>query len=319
MSLASERMEFAPPRAPGLIRALLLAVLAHAALLAVLTAGISWKREAPRVSAEAELWSAVPQQAAPPAPLEPPPEVAKVETQPEPKPEPKPEPPVAKPADTPDPAIALAKEKARKEKEKQQLEKQALEKERLAKLEKEKLEKDKLEKEKLQKEKQAKLDKAAKDKANEKERDKALAEEQKAKEAKANAEAQKLQELREQNLKRLAGLAGSGGSGDPGSTATAAQTSGPSASYAGRVRARIKPNVTYIETIVGNPTVEIEVRTSPDGSIISRRVVKASGTKSWDEAALNAIDKTAVLPRDENGRVPSSLIIVLSPQELIGR
>lgn len=315
MSLASERLEFAPPRAPGLIRALFLAVLAHAALLGILTAGISWKREAPQVTAEAELWSAVPQQAAPPAPVEPPPEPPKLAPQPEPKPEPKPPTPAAKPVETPDPAIALAKEKARKEKEKQQqLEKQAQEKERLAKLEKEKLEK-----EKLQKEKQAKLDKQAKDKANEKERDKALAEEQKAKDAKANAEAKKLQELREQNLKRLAGMAGSGGNGEATSTGTAAQSSGPSASYAGRVRARIKPNITYIETIVGNPTVEIEVRTSPDGTIISSRVVKASGTKSWDTAALNAIEKTAVLPRDENGRVPSSLIIVLSPQELIGR
>jgi colicin import membrane protein len=303
MSLASERMEFAPPPAPGLIRALILAVLAHAALVAVLTAGISWKREAPQVTAEAELWSAIPQQAAAPTPVEPPPELAKVET----KPEPKPEPPAARPVTSPDPAIAIAKEKARKEKEKQlELEKQALEKQRLAKLEKDKQEK-------------AKLEKLAKDKANQKERDKALADAQKAKDANANAEAKKLQELREQNLKRLAGLAGGGGSGDANSTGTAAQSSGPSAGYAGRVRARIKPNITYIETIVGNPTVEIEVRTSPDGSIISRRVVKASGTKSWDEAALNAIDKTAVLPRDENGRVPSALIIVLSPQELIGR
>jgi colicin import membrane protein len=305
MSLASERMEFAPPPAPGLIRALILAVLAHIALVAVLTAGISWKREAPQVTAEAELWSAIPQQAAAPAPVEPPPEVAKFETKPEPKPEP--QPPAAKPVTSPDPAIAIAKEKARKEKEKQlELEKQALEKQRLAKLEKDKQEK-------------AKLEKLAKDKANQKERDKALADAQKAKDANANAEAKKLQELREQNLKRLAGLAGGGGSGDANSTGTAAQSSGPSAGYAGRVRARIKPNITYIETIVGNPTVEIEVRTSPDGSIISRRVVKASGTKSWDEAALNAIDKTAVLPRDENGRVPSALIIVLSPQELIGR
>jgi colicin import membrane protein len=318
MSPASERMEFAPPRAPGLIRALMLAVLAHAALLTVLTAGISWKSEAPQVTAQAELWSAIPQQAAPPAPLESPPEVAKVETKPEPKPEP--QPPAAKPVDTPDPAIAIAKEKARKEKEKQQeLEKQALEKQRLAKLAKDKQEKAKLEKEKLEKDKQAKLEKLAKDKANEKERDKALADAQKAKDANTNAEAKKLQELREQNLKRLAGLAGSGGSGDANSSGTAAQSSGPSAGYIGRIRARIKPNITYIETIVGNPSVEIEVRTSPDGTIISRRVVKPSGTASWDNAALNAIDKTAVLPRDENGKVPSSLIIVLSPQELIGR
>jgi colicin import membrane protein len=305
MSLASERMEFAPPRAPGLIRALILAVLAHAALLAVLTAGISWKREAPQVTAEAELWSAIPQQAAPPAPVEPPPEVAKVETKPEPHPEP--QQPVAKPVTAPDPAIAIAKEKARKKKEKQQeLEKQALEKQRLAKLEKDKQEK-------------AKLEKLAKDKANEKERDKALADAQKAKDVNANAEAKKLQELREQNIKRMAGLAGSGGSGEANSTGTSAQSSGLSASYKGRLNAYIKPKIVYIEAIVGNPSVEIEVRTSPDGTIISRRIVKPSGTPAWDTAALNAIDKSAVLPRDENGKVPSPLTIALSPQELLGR
>jgi len=114
-------------------------------------------------------------------------------------------------------------------------------------------------------------------------------------------------------------MAGTGGNGDAGSTGTAAQSSGPSASYAGRIRGRIKPNITYIETTVGNPTTEIEVRTSPDGTIINRKIVKASGPKTWDETAQNAIDKTAKLPPDENGKVPPALIIVLSPQELIGR
>ena len=315
MSLASERLEFAPPRTPGLIRSIILALLAHAVLVAVLTVGVAWKRQAPPVTVEAELWSSVPQQAAPAPVAEPPPEP---EPEPvKPAPDPEPAPPVAKPVVTPDPSIAIAKEKAMKEKQHQlELQKQAQEKERLARLEQEKLAK-----EKSAKEKQAKLDKQAKeakDRANLIERDKALAAAQKAKDANAGADAKKLQELREQNLKRLAGLAGNG-TGDAGSTGTAAQSSAPSAGYAGRVRARIKPNITYIETIVGNPTTEIEVRTSPDGTIISSRITKPSGTKSWDAAAINAIEKTAVLPRDENGRVPSSLIIVLSPQELIGR
>ena len=304
MSLARERLEFAPPRTPGMIRALILAVLAHAVLIGVLTAGVAWKREAALVTAEAELWSAVPQEAAAPAPLEVPPaplEVppAPVEPTPEPTPKPAPEPP--KPVAAPDPAIALAQEKA-----KQLKEKQAQDKQRQAKLEQERLKKDK-------------LDKLAQDQAKAAEKAKELAKakvaEQKANEAKALAESKKLEEIRQQNLKRMAGLAGSGA---PNSTSTATQSSAPSASYAGRVRARIKPNITYIETIVGNPTTEIEVRTSSDGTIISSRVVKASGTKSWDTAALNAIEKTGVLPRDEDNRVPSSLIIVLSPRELIG-
>ena len=297
MPAASDRLQFAPPRTPGLIRALLLAVQAHGLLLAILSAGVAWKREAPPVAVQAELWSALPQLAAAPAPELPPPEVP-----PQPPPVAPPEavapPEPARPA-VPDPAIVQEREKAREKalalKEKQlQQEKQAQEvrKRALAQKEKEKLQ--------LQKERDAKAARAVE-------------------EAKAAAQERLVDELRQQNLKRMAGLAGSGGSGESTAANGPAQSSGPSASYAGRVRARIKPNITYIETIVGNPTTEIEVRTSPDGTIISSRITKPSGTKSWDTAALNAIEKTGALPRDENGRVPSSLIIVLSPQELIGR
>jgi colicin import membrane protein len=308
MSLARERLEFAPPRTPGMIRALILAVLAHAVLIGVLTAGVAWKREAALVTAEAELWSAIPQEAAAPAPLETPPappEVppAPVEPTPEPAPKPAPEPQPApeppKPVAAPDPAIALAQEKAKQLKEKQA-------------------------QEKLKKEK---LDKLAQDKAKAAEKAKELAKakvaEQKAKDAKAKAEEKKMEAIRQQQIQRMAGLAGSsssssGGSGAANSTGTALQSSGPSASYAGRVRALIKRNIVYTETIVGNPTIEIEVGTSPDGTITSTRVIKSSGTKSWDTAALNAIERANRLPFDEIGRVPSSLIIVLSPRELIG-
>ena len=296
-----------------MIRALILAVLAHAVLIGVLTAGVAWKREAALVTAEAELWSAIPQEAAAPAPLETPPAPPEVppapveptpEPAPKPAPEPQPTPEPPKPVAAPDPAIALAQEK-----DKQRKEKQAQDKQRQAQLAQEKLKKEK-------------LDKLAQDKAKAAEKAKELARakaaDQKAKDAKALAESKKLEEIRQQQIQRMAGLAGGGGSGAPNSTSTATQSSAPSASYAGRIRARIKPNITYIETIVGNPTTEIEVRTSPDGTIISSRVVKASGTKSWDTAALNAIEKTGVLPRDEDNRVPSSLIIVLSPRELIG-
>ncbi|TSA14182.1 MAG: protein TolA, partial [Comamonadaceae bacterium] len=64
MLAATDRLDFVPPPAPGLLRALALAVLAHAFLLAALTWGVHWKREAATLSVEAELWSALPQEAA---------------------------------------------------------------------------------------------------------------------------------------------------------------------------------------------------------------------------------------------------------------
>jgi len=35
----------------------------------------------------------------------------------------------------------------------------------------------------------------------------------------------------------------------------------------------------------------------------------------WDDAVLRAIERTEVLPRDENGKVPSAMIIVYRPRD----
>ena len=52
MNATADRLEFAPPPTPGLARALLLAIVAHALLMVALTAGLSWRHEAELVSAE---------------------------------------------------------------------------------------------------------------------------------------------------------------------------------------------------------------------------------------------------------------------------
>ena len=135
MDAAVDRLEFAPPATPGWLRAFGLALLAHAFLLAALTWGVHWKNEAPNVTAEVELWSALPQQAAPKL----------IEVVPEPRvapPAPPPAPPQAQPQ-LPDVDIAMEREKLRLKKEKnkqqelqkqQELEKQRLERQRLEKL-----------------------------------------------------------------------------------------------------------------------------------------------------------------------------------------
>ena len=65
MALQTRHLEFAPPPAPGFLRAFGLAILAHAALVAALTWGVSWKSQTVEWVAEAELWAQVPVQAAP--------------------------------------------------------------------------------------------------------------------------------------------------------------------------------------------------------------------------------------------------------------
>ena len=290
MTAAAERLEFAPPPTAGLPRALALAILAHALLLVALTWGLNWKRSASIATAQAELWSASAQQAAPK-----PVEVARI---PPPllKATPVPVAPKATDAD-----IALERDKQlRLKKEKQQAVEKLEQEKRKQEAEQKKLA---LEKQREQAEKLA-LDK--KKEEQEAQRKEAL----KAKEDAARQAAVAAQ--RDANLKRMAALAGSG---PPSSSGTAAQSSEPSASYAGRLVAKVKPNIVFIADPLGNPTALVEVRAAPDGTIVSRKLLKSSGNKAWDEAVLKAIDKTEVLPRDVDGRVPPALEISFHPKD----
>ncbi len=275
MHALADRLEFAPPPTPGMVRSMGLALLAHAFLLAALTLGVQWKRETLAVTAEAELWSALPQQAAPSL-VEPPSEPLE------------PTRPVkAEPLQS-DADIALAQEKLRLKTEKQ-------------------LELERRNKAQLKQEKRDQEIKAAQDKK------KSELDAKRKETLKAQEEAKRMDAQRADNLKRIAGLAGATGAST--SSGTALRSSGPSANYGGRVSASIKPNIVFTDDIAGNPVAEVEVRAAANGTIISRKLTKSSGVKSWDEAVLKAIDKTDRLPPDSDGQVPSSLIISFKPKD----
>ncbi len=300
--------EFAPPPEPARGRSFAMAAAAHVLLFAALGLVTRWTTQEQVVTAEAELWSAVPQQAAP--------RLVEPEPAPAPEPEPKPEPPkpTPRPAPAPEPEVQKHDAEIALKKQKEEEKKKALEKEKAEKLRKEKLEKEKAEKEKAEKEKKLKEEKATEQKAKEdkeRERKKVEADKRKAEEAKDKAEAARADALRKENLKRMQGLAGA--TGGENSTGTALKSSGPSASYAGRLVARIKPNITYPGDVVGNPRAEVEVKVGADGTILSRRIVQSSGNKAWDDAVLRAIDKTEVLPRDTDGRVPPVIVLGFRP------
>jgi colicin import membrane protein len=284
---ATDRLEFTPPPGPGLWRSVALALLAHGLLLVALTLGVQWKRQAPTtVSAQAELWAQVPQEAAP-KPVEatpaPPPAAAA--------------PPSPAVVELPKVDIAREQEKARKQ----------LQKEKdLARQREDRQKQEKLKQEQLKQE-QVKRDKLAQDKKRTEERQQAEAR------RKAADEEKRSEALRQENMKRIAGMAGA--TGPAGATGTAQQSAGPSASYGGRIRAKIRPNIVFTEDISGNASAEVEVRSSPDGTILSRKLVKSSGVKAWDDAVLKAIDKTETLPRDVDGRVPSPLVISFRPKD----
>jgi colicin import membrane protein len=294
------------PRVRG--RAITLAVLAHLLLILALAFGVNWRSDEPATVA-AELWSATPQAAAPRA-VEPPPPpeptpVQKAEpvVQPTPKP---PEPVVAKPPTPtlPDPQIAI--EKAKKEEAKRV----AAEQDELKREKREKIEREKQE---LALKKEKEREKAEKLKA---EQARAKAEQARLEQAKnekaEKAEAARLAAIRDQQMKRMAGLAGAtGGATDTG---TALRSSAPSANYAGRVMARIKPNILLTDPVDGNPRAVVEVKLAPDGTIIAKRLVQSSGAKVWDDAVLRAIERTEMLPLD-NGRAPPVFEIGFRPRD----
>jgi len=291
------RDPFMPGPSKGRGPALALALLAHALLIAALSFGVHWRNSEPTLMA-AELWSATPQAAAPRA-VEPPPVPAKAAPEVK-KPEPvvKPAEPVAAPQPQtpplPDPRIAI--EQARRDAARRM----QAEREQQQKTQRDKAERETAQREKLRaKEEQAqkKVDEA-RSKADKLKADKEKVDRERAE----KADTARLAATREANLKRMLGQAGAtGGATDTG---TAARSSGPSASYAGRIMARIKPNIVFGDTVDGNPLATVEVKLAPDGTIVAKRLVKSSGVKAWDEAVLRAIERTEVLPRDIDGRVP---------------
>ena len=313
MHAHDDRDELAPPTPPARLRAIALAVLAHVLLIVALTWGVHWKTSTDQPAVQAELWAAVPQQAAPRA--DPPPE-----------PTPPPPPVVAPPPPPPPPPVRQAEPDTREadlaiEREKKRLEKERKEREQLQerqRLEKERKEQERKAQELKDKEKQREKERLEKERQ---EKDKRLAEEKKQKEAEAKrkqeaiekANAQAAEARRQENLRRMQGLAGA--TGAENATGTALRDAGPSGSYGGRVAAKGKPHIVYPDAVAGNPRAEVEVRAAPDGTITSTRLVQSSGNKAWDDAVLRALQKTETLPRDVDGRVPSALVIGFRPKD----
>ena len=325
MHAHDDRDQFAPPRPPARLRAIALAVLAHAILIAALTWGVNWKSSSDMPAVQAELWSAVPQQAAPRAvePPAPPPPPQPEPPKPTPAPPPPPPPRQAEP-DTREADIAIEREKKRLEQEKkerqQQLEREKRERERkederrerLEQEKKERLQKEKAEQQKAEREKE-RLEKLDKQKQLADDKKRQAQEAQRKQEALEKASAQAAEARRQENIRRMQGLAGA--TGGENATGTALRNSGPSGSYGGKVAAKVRPNIVYPDAIAGNPRAVVQVRAAPDGTIVGKKLIQSSGNKAWDDAVLRALDKTESLPSDVDGRVPSTLEIGFRPQD----
>ena len=187
-------------------------------------------------------------------------------------------------------AVKAAQEKLRKESE---TDKAELEKRR-------KEEADKAAQEKRRKEEADKADKAEQDK-----RQKAADAVAKKLEADRKREEQQSEKLRKDQLERTMKQV-------PG-TGTGAQTGSPDAEYGAKVREAIRPHFLLIKEVSLNLTAEYLLKTVANGKIVDAKLTKSSGDTYFDDVALKAILKTERLPPDKDGKVPSPMVIVISP------
>jgi len=348
-----QRDALTPPPERGLGPAITLAILAHIALLLCLSWVVKWRDQPVIITAQAELWAKLPLQTEPEPEPEPPPPPAEPAPPPEPPPSPPPpakpkvEPvkpaPKAEPAPPPKvindkvAAADIAEQKKKAAKLADQGEKLAQEAE-AARKQKEKDEADanaRKQKEKeeaeatVRKQKEKEEAEAAVRKQKEKEETEAIARKQKEKEETARKERERQRKDQEDRIAKLAKESEikeqtedlkkrivQKADADSNAPETASKSVGkPSDKYIASIQAAIRPNITFTDALAGNPAVEIHVRLASDGAIISSAIVNSSGIKSWDTAAMRALDKTERLPKDENGRVPPAMTITLRPRD----
>jgi colicin import membrane protein len=324
MSTAALRHDVLLPRPPGGNgTGALLSLLAHGALLMALTTAVDWRTQTPE-AVSAELWASVPQAAAPRAETTAPAPVPAPKPAPTPKPVHAPAPPQpAPPPPAPRAAPAavepdIATERARQRKAETDAKLAAETEARKAREAKEAEAKKAAEVERRKADAERRQAEADARKKAEEDQRRAAAEKQRQEEAAQKqaqqAEDARLAKQREENLKRIMGQAG--GATGSGGSGTAAQSAAPSAAYAGRLVAEIRRHIFFdTSTLPDSAVPEVEVRTAPGGTILSRRLVKSSGHKEWDDAVLRAIDRISTLPRDVDGRVPPVILVAFRPRD----
>lgn len=274
MNMLAPRPDDRPPQREEWGTGVTISVAAHLLLIAALVWGVHWHTNNDPEGVTAELWATVPQAAAPP------PQAEAVVDAPPPEPVPAPAPVTAPPPPPPPPAVEAPRPPdiaTGRLEDKKLLKKQLLE--------------------------QAKL--AQQKTAAQKPAEKSAA---KPPTAPPKLSAQQLAKLHDDNVKRMLGQMDA----PTNAAGNATRSAGPSAGYAGRIAALIKANFHFGATEGLRPP-ELDISLAPDGTIMSEKISKSSGSGAYDEAVLRAVIATGKLPRDTDGSVPSAMLIVFDP------
>ena len=80
-----------------------------------------------------------------------------------------------------------------------------------------------------------------------------------------------------------------------------------SSSYKEKIKASVMSNAS--EQPNAGP-VSVKIKSRPDGKILAKQLIRSSGDPDWDNAILQAIDKTEKLPTDIDGRTPTTMVVI---------
>ena len=86
----------------------------------------------------------------------------------------------------------------------------------------------------------------------------------------------------------------------------ASTTPSLSSAYTEKIKASVMSNVS--EQPNAGP-VSVKIKSRPDGMILAKQLTRSSGDPDWDNAILQAIDKTEKLPTDIDGRTPTTMVV----------
>lgn len=278
MGTATIARPYAVPQNGGSGRAIALALLMHLLLGGLLVFGIRWQ-SSPPATVQAELWSAVPQTAAPaPRPVPPPPRVEaprpepKPEPRPEPKPDPQPEPPKLK--------VDIA-EKAPPKKVEPPKKKEPV---------------------KVEAPKPKPVPVPVSVPVPPKVPPAPAKVEPKTRSELAKLQQQAAVEAPPRTPSELNSLLAAAGKESNGKDQ---QTSGPRGDqngYIAKLQAAIRSQMRYPATASGNPFVRVRIEQLPSGEVLNVTVVKASGVQAFDDAVERAIQAASPLPRPTQGQ-----------------
>ena len=246
-------------RQPGRLRAIVLAVLVHAAFFALIVFGITWQNP-PSAPVQAELWDKLPTKPAvappkpAPKPVPPPPKP------PEPKP-PEPKPEEVKPPEPKPDATAIA---------------------------------EKVEREKRAQEERERAEKQAREKAEKQARERL--EKQKAEEARKKREQEEVARKKLEEEKRRQEEERAKAEAEQARAAAAAARQAEIDGWVNQIKNKIRSRANIPDTVTGKPEVKVRIRVLPGGDVLDIAIVKSSGNRVYDTAIERAIRSAQPLP-----------------------